>query len=43
MIQAALLITGGSFLIALVFLGWGAWLTSRRDRRAAPESGPRPP
>lgn len=32
MIQYALLITGGVFLLALAFLGWGAWLTSRRDR-----------
>jgi hypothetical protein len=35
MIQDALVITGGAFVIALAFLGWGAWATSRRDRRAA--------
>jgi hypothetical protein len=32
MIQFALAITGGTFLIALVYLRWATWLTSRRDR-----------
>jgi hypothetical protein len=39
MIGYALLITAGVFLLAIAFLGWGAWATSRRDRKAAPESG----
>jgi len=32
MIQIALAITAGTFLIALVYLRWATWLTSRRDR-----------
>jgi len=41
MIGYALLITAGTFVVALAFLGWAAWATSRRDRRAAlePEQG----
>jgi hypothetical protein len=40
MIQDALLITAGVFVVAIAYLGWATWLTSRRDRRAAPEPGP---
>jgi hypothetical protein len=32
LVEYALAITAGSFVLALVFLGWGTWLTSRRDR-----------
>jgi hypothetical protein len=39
MIGKALLITGGTFVVALVFLGWATWLTSRRDRMASSEVG----
>lgn len=39
MIRYALLITGGAFVMALAYLGWGAWLTGRRDRLAALQSG----
>lgn len=39
MIRYALEITGGAFVVAIAYLGWGAWATSRRDRRAAPEPG----
>jgi hypothetical protein len=35
MIEFALLITGGAFLLALAYLGWATWLTSRRHRMAA--------
>jgi hypothetical protein len=38
MIQAAVAITAGTFLIALVYLGWATWLTSRRDRLDPQES-----
>jgi hypothetical protein len=38
MIQDSLLITGGTFLVALVYLGWASWLTSRRDRIASRRS-----
>jgi type VI protein secretion system component VasK len=33
-IEHALLITAGTFVVALAFLGWGTWATSRRDRAA---------
>jgi hypothetical protein len=39
MIRYALLITGGVFVVAIAYLGWATWLTSRRDRKAALESG----
>jgi hypothetical protein len=32
MIELALAITAGTFLIALVYLCWATWLTGRRDR-----------
>jgi hypothetical protein len=32
MIVFALLITAGAFVLALAYLGWATWLTSRRDR-----------
>jgi hypothetical protein len=38
MIQLAVAITAGTFVIALVYLGWATWLTSRRDRLGPPES-----
>jgi hypothetical protein len=39
MIQYALLITAGVFLVAIAFLGWGTWLTNRRDRPRTLERG----
>ena len=39
MIPYALLITAGVFVVAVVYLGWATWLTSRRDRRSVPEPG----
>jgi hypothetical protein len=35
MIEFALAITAGSFLIALGYLRWATWLTSRRERLAS--------
>jgi predicted lysophospholipase L1 biosynthesis ABC-type transport system permease subunit len=35
MITYALEITAGVFVVAIVFLGWGAWATNRRDRARA--------
>ena len=35
MIRNELVITGGAFLLALAYLGWATWLTSRRDRMAS--------
>ena len=43
MILIALGITGGVFLIALAWLGWSAWLTTRRDRSEHLEPGSDPP
>jgi hypothetical protein len=37
MIQDALLITAGAFLLALAYLGLATWLTSRRDRLDSPD------
>jgi hypothetical protein len=42
MILIALGITGGVFLIALAWLGWSTWLTTRRDRSKHPEPGSDP-
>jgi hypothetical protein len=39
MIQYALLITAGAFVLAVAYLGWATWLTTRRDRMAARQSG----
>ncbi len=39
MFWIALLITGGTFVVALAFLGWATWLTGRRDRIASSEAG----
>jgi hypothetical protein len=39
MIQNALLITAGVFVVALAYLGWGTWAASRRDRISSLESG----
>lgn len=39
MIRIALLITGGTFVVALAFLGWATWLTGRHDRMASSEVG----
>jgi len=39
MIRYALLITGGTFVVALGYLGWATWLTSRRDRQASLRPG----
>jgi hypothetical protein len=36
MIGIALLITAGAFLLALAYLGWAMWLTSRHRDRVAP-------
>jgi hypothetical protein len=38
MIEIALAITAGSFLIALAYLSWATWLTSRRERLASQKS-----
>lgn len=40
MIQAAVAITAGTFLIALVYLRWATWMTSRRDQ-PGPQGSPR--
>jgi hypothetical protein len=37
MIQVAVAITAGTFLIALVYLRWSTWMTSRRDRLGSQE------
>jgi hypothetical protein len=37
MIQLAVAITAGTFLIALVYLRWSTWMTSRRDRLGSQE------
>jgi nicotinamide riboside transporter PnuC len=37
-IAYALAITGGVFVVAIAYLGWATWLTSRRDRKARLES-----
>jgi hypothetical protein len=34
LVEIALAITAGSFVLAVLFLIWGTWLTSRRDRMA---------
>lgn len=39
MIQDALLITGGVFVVAIAYLAWATWLTSRRERQDALQSG----